>query len=77
MFQHNITSHFINLIHTATIYITNLISGGSRGGTQVGVGGGAGPPPSLFLDQTEAQRAEKKFLETWDPPFSKGLDDRP
>ena len=75
MFQHFITSHFINLIHTASVYITNLISGGSRGGAQVE--GGGCPPPSLFLDQTEAQRAEKQFLETWDLPFSKGLDDRP
>lgn len=23
------------------------------------------PPPSLFLDRIEAQRAEKKILETW------------
>ena len=40
------------------------------------------PPTPLFLDETEAQRAEKKFLETGPsspppPPLSKGLDDRP
>ena len=31
----------------------------------------------LFLDQTEARRAEKNFI--WDrpPPLSQGLDDRP
>ena len=34
------------------------------------------PAPSLLLDQTEAQNAEKIFLETG-PSFSKGLDDRP
>ena len=32
------------------------------------------PPPPLFLDQTEAQRAQKIFLETAHPPFSEGLD---
>ena len=26
------------------------------------------PPPHLFLDQTEARRAEKKFFETPPPP---------
>ena len=36
---------------------------------------GRGPPP-LFLDQTEARRAEKIFGETTLPPLSKGLDDR-
>ena len=41
----------------------------------VAVRGGA--PPPLFLDQTEAQRAAKMFLETFPPPLSKGLDDRP
>ena len=40
-----------------------LSSGGSRGGAQ----GGPAPPP-LFLGQTEAQRAEKIFLETRHPP---------
>ena len=46
------------------------VSGGSRGG--------AGPGPArlpLFLDQTEARKAEKKFLET-PLPLSQGLDDR-
>ena len=33
----------------------------------------APPPPVLFLDQTEAQRAEKKQT----PALSQGLDDRP
>ena len=35
------------------------------------------PSPPLFLDQTEAQRVEKKFFETGPPPLSHGLDDRP
>ena len=38
---------------------------------------GEGPPP-LFLNQTEARRAEKVFFETAPPPpLSQGLDDRP
>ena len=41
-------------------------SGGSREG---------GHP--LFVDQTEAQRAKKLFLETAPPPLSKGVDERP
>ena len=38
--------------------------------------GPKGPGPPLFLDQTEAPRAEKKFF--WDraSPVSQGLDDR-
>ena len=44
-------------------------SGGSRGGAW------EARAPLLFLDQTEAQRAEKIFLETA-PPLSRGLDDR-
>ena len=36
------------------------------------------PPPTLFLDQTEAQRTEKFFLETTPPsPLFKGLDCQP
>ena len=39
-------------------------NGGSRGGGP----GGLHPPPSpLFLDQTEARRAEKKSFETTSP----------
>ena len=42
-----------------------LCSGGSR----------AGDPSPLFLDQTEAWKAEKIFLETpFPPPLSEGLD---
>ena len=37
--------------------------------------GGPGGPP-LFLDQTEAQRAQKNFFGDWPPPLSQGLDDR-
>ena len=33
------------------------------------------PPPPLFLDQSEARRAEKNFLQIALPPLSKGLDD--
>ena len=41
-----------------------------------GEGPGEPAPTPLFLDQNEARRAEKKFLETA-PPLSQGLDDRP
>ena len=33
------------------------------------------PGPPLFLDQTEARRAENNVFEP--PPLSQGLDDRP
>ena len=40
-------------------------------------GGGGGRPPSLFLDQTPAQRVKKTFFGDRSPPrLSKGLDDR-
>ena len=45
-------------------------SGGSRGGAR------GAPPPPLFLDQTEARRAEEIWGGTG-PPLSQGLDDRP
>ena len=45
-------------------------TGGSTGGAR------GGPPPPLFLDQTEARRAQKNVLKTV-PPLSQGLDDRP
>ena len=48
---------------------TDISSGGSRGGAR-----GAQAPP-LFLDQTEAQRAENFFFGHRPPPLSKGLDD--
>ena len=37
-----------------------------------------GPPPPLYLDQTEARRAEKMFFgDRAPPPLLKGLDYRP
>ena len=36
--------------------------------------GTAPPPPSLFLDQTEVQRAERIFFWRPGPPLSQGLD---
>ena len=45
-----------------------FLSGGSRGVAQV-----ARTPP-LFLDETEAQRAEKKFFGDQATPLSQGLD---
>ena len=41
-----------------------VCSGGSRGGAW-----GARPLPPLFLDETEARRVEKNFLETGPPPY--------
>ena len=49
-----------------TLQVPVVTSGGSRGGA-----GGFLPP--LFLDQTEARRAEKNFWETT-PPLSEALD---
>ena len=47
-------------------------SGGSRGGAR----GPALPPLNIFLEQTEARRAEKKNF--WrPPPLSQGLDEPP
>ena len=39
-----------------------LTSGGSREGAR-------GPGPPSFLDQNEAQRAEKNFFEAGPPPY--------
>ena len=44
---------------------------GQTGFTKTDIGEGPGPGPSLFLDQTEARRAKKIFLETA-PPTIKG-----
>ena len=40
-------------------------------------GRGPGARRPLFLDQTEARRAEKPFFGDHPPPLSKGLDDPP
>ena len=46
--------------------------------TVVDPGQGPGKPaPPLFLDQTEAWRAEKKFFLDHSSPLFQGLDDRP
>ena len=45
-------------------------SGGYRGGAR-------GARLTLFLDQTEARRAEILFFFKTGPPLSQGLDDRP
>ena len=46
--------------------MTCLFRGGSREGVW---GGGGDPQPPLFVDQSEAQRAKKRFLETGPPPY--------
>ena len=55
--------------------------GGSRAGPGGGGGGGGArhpppppPTPPLFLDQTEARRAEKKTFGDCPLPLSEGLD---
>ena len=46
---------------------------GQTGFTVTDIGEGPGPGPGLFLDQTEARRAKKNFLETAPtPPLIKG-----
>ena len=42
-----------------------------------GEGSGGLAPTSLFLDKTDARRAEKNFFWRPLPPLSKGLNDRP
>ena len=42
-----------------------------------GAWGARPPPPPLFLDQTEAQRAEKEFFWRPGPPLSQGLNFHP
>ena len=44
--------------------------------TDPGDGPGGPGSPSLFLDQIDARRAEKKFLRSPPPTLSQGLDDR-
>ena len=54
MLFHNKTYKFNSpIFQIDRIYLLNGGSGGSRGGAR-------GPPAPLFLDQTEARRAEKK-----------------
>ena len=60
--------HTGKAVRTATPYNYNL-SGGCRGGPP--------PHPPLFLDQTEARRAEKKFFRDSASPLALGLDDLP
>ena len=48
----------------------------NRGGSRGGAGGRVGFLPTLFLDQTQAQRHEKNLFETA-RPLSQGLDNRP
>ena len=42
------------------------------GGFREGARSARSPLPPLFLDQTEAQRAEKKFFDTTPSPFFSG-----
>ena len=59
---------FLTSLLQVKFIVIVICSGGSRRGAR----GGLAP---LFLNQTEARRAQKMFLETA-PSFSKGLDAR-
>ena len=67
--KNSVFSTCISRIHSVSAKTVLDSSGGSRRGA-------LGPSHPLIFDQTEAQRAEKKFLETG-PPFFQGLDDCP
>ena len=71
MFINNIL--VVNWLHLFRGPCTNN-SGGSRGGAQEAR---YPSPHPLFLRQTKARRAEKIFLATGSPLFSKGQDDLP
>ena len=58
--------------HEMTPGFKPFTSDRSRGGAR-----GARPSPPLFLDQTEAQRAEKEFFWRPGPPLSQGLNYHP
>ena len=58
--------------HEMTPGFKPFTSDKSRGGAR-----GARPSPPLFLDQTEAQRAEKEFFWRPGPPLSQGLNYHP
>ena len=68
--HHSNETFLAKCLQSTTIYLI-----GQTGFTVTDIGEGPGPGPSLFLDQTEARRAQKNFLETAPPPQSKGLDD--
>ena len=60
----DLTSPLVGLDHDTRAFVQWRIEGRGTGG----------PGPPLFLDQTEAQRAEIIFFETV-PPLSQSLDD--
>ena len=59
--MHSFSAESDDVSSLSLLAINRQTSGGSRGGA-------GGPPPPLFLDQNEARRVEKFFLETA-PPF--------
>ena len=55
------------LVESVLMWVKKPCSGGSKGGAR---GPGSPPPPTLFLDQNEARRAEKIFFfETGPRPY--------
>ena len=65
--------HSSRILDSIPDHLSVEFSGGSRGRAR-----GSPPAPPLFLDQTEARRAEKIFLVTAPlPHLSQGLDDPP
>ena len=67
--HHSSETFLAKCLQSTIIYLI-----GQTGFTVTDIGEGPSPGPPLFLDQTEARRAKKNFLETAPPP-SKGLDD--
>ena len=61
--HHSNETFLAKCLQSTTIYLI-----GQTGFTVTDIGEGPGPGPSLFLDQTEARRAQKIFLETAPPP---------
>ena len=58
--------------------VLDFLSSPANGNEQCRIQGRAqGGPPPLFLDQTEARRAEKIIFWDHSPPFSQDLDDPP
>ena len=67
-FLHNHRVQQFNLISSRGSHLVHLSSDHFLPMEDPGEGLARPPPPPLFLDQTEAQRAKKIFLETAQPP---------
>ena len=72
IFQSSDLFHFDNVLKAEHLRCVK-ISWGSREGARPP---SPPPPPPLFLDQTEARRAQKIFLRSPRPALSQGLEER-